>query len=586
MMQKAEQITKSTLPTRLDALTFRAKSSLLQAKRWVVDLSNNEIKPARKNDDLKDAPIVAESVSDLWTEIEPEERFLVAGKIQNLRVAIEAINGSVIDAGNIFSFWKTVNRTTKRRGFVKGRELREGCIIPSIGGGLCQISNALYDAALKANFEIVERHAHSQTIAGSLAEIGRDATVFWNYIDLRFRSEAKFRIEAFLSADKLTVRFRAINTETLIEQKVRRRTLYADQPRSCASCGLDDCHRVVINPEAADFGKTAYLVDDLWPEFNSYISKDHAHKDTLFLPIDGQRFRKANYAWSTANFSKVHQSILPTLIRSYRSRRLATQGSARQLNLLATYESLANNYAKRIDHECLHIVIQQNLLPYLWKNGVLGGRTFDVLMTALPMHHLQRSLDVASKLHPESKTLGDFRADQRLVDLENEALTNARKIITPHTAIADLFKEKAELIDWQMPDVTSKTIVSNTDQTAKPRVVFASSTVGRKGCYELREALRGVDVKIVLAGPLIEGKDFWEGFDVEPAGSDPLSSADLVVLPAFVEHRPRRLLRAAALGIPVIATDECGINNVEGITTIKSGDHEMLRSAILEQIGS
>ena len=78
------------------------------------------------------------------------------------------------------------------RGFVKGRELREGCIIPNVGGGLCQVSNALYDAALQAGHEIVERHAHTQVIAGSLAEQGRDATVFWNYVDLRFRSERPF----------------------------------------------------------------------------------------------------------------------------------------------------------------------------------------------------------------------------------------------------------------------------------------------------------------------------------------------------------------------------------------------------------
>ena len=92
-------------------------------------------------------------------------------------------------------------------GFVEGRELREGCIIPNIGGGLCQLSNALYDAALKANFEIVERHAHTQIVAGSLAELGRDATVFWNYVDLRFRSPAPFRIETRLDSGELVVRF-------------------------------------------------------------------------------------------------------------------------------------------------------------------------------------------------------------------------------------------------------------------------------------------------------------------------------------------------------------------------------------------
>ena len=68
-----------------------------------------------------------------------------------------------------------------------GRELREGCLVPSIGGGLCQLSNALYDAALRAGLQVVERHRHTQVVPGSLAESDRDATVFWNYRDLRLR---------------------------------------------------------------------------------------------------------------------------------------------------------------------------------------------------------------------------------------------------------------------------------------------------------------------------------------------------------------------------------------------------------------
>ena len=117
---------------------------------------------------LTDA-VIAESATPLWTETEPEERFLVAGKIHNLRLAIRAINGIEIQARETFSFWRQVGRAVRRRGYVRGRELREGCIIPNIGGGLCQLSNALYDAALQANFEIIERHAHSGH-CGSLAK--------------------------------------------------------------------------------------------------------------------------------------------------------------------------------------------------------------------------------------------------------------------------------------------------------------------------------------------------------------------------------------------------------------------------------
>ena len=68
--------------------------------------------------------------------------------------------------------------------------------MPTIAGGLCQLSNALYDTALKANFEIIERHRHTKVIKSSLAEQDRDATVKWNYVDLRFKSTRSFRMTA------------------------------------------------------------------------------------------------------------------------------------------------------------------------------------------------------------------------------------------------------------------------------------------------------------------------------------------------------------------------------------------------------
>lgn len=115
-------------------------------------------------------------------------------------------------------------------------------------------------------------------------------------------------------------------------------------------------------------------------------------------------------------------------------------------------------------------------------------------------------------------------------------------------------------------------------------IVFPASTVGRKGCYELREAIRGMDVSLITLGPYVEDADFWNGFDAVRGGDDWLDHTDLVVLPAFVEHRPRRLLRAAATGVPVIASTACGVDNVSNITTIEAGDIESPRRAIAKAI--
>ncbi|HYE73706.1 MAG TPA: glycosyltransferase family 4 protein, partial [Blastocatellia bacterium] len=312
--------------------------------------------------------------------------------------------------------------------------------------------------------------------------------------------------------------------------------------------------------------------------FDKYINATRSNDDTLFMPINGTKFRKANYAWNTKGFRHVKQCLVPTLLRSYHSRRLASQGAARQRALLKFADELANSYSQNLAYDITHITVAQNLLPFLWRSGHLGGRTFDVLMTALPMAELQRRLDYAFELHPESKTLADFRTDEWMIDAESEALSQVRKIITPHTDIASLFPDKAVLLDWAIPSHQAIKTVA----TSPPKIVFPASTLGRKGAYELREAIRGLDVQLVIMGPQLETESFWNGFNVvrRTDSDDWLSDASAVVLPAFIEHRPRRLLKAIACGVPVIASEACGLGNVEGVTIVESGDVAMLRAAI------
>lgn len=574
---------KDDFPTRSQVLVFRAKASLLQIKRGFENYFDKNLKKFSVDQNFKEKPSLAESITPLWTEKEPEEQFLQAGKIQNLRQAIRKLNGLRIPANQVFSFWQHVGKTTRRKGYEAGRELREGCIIPNIGGGLCQLSNALYDAALKANFEIVERHAHTLVVRGSLAEQNRDATVFWNYVDLRFKSQNDFYLDISMDSENLTVRFRGEKQQNkpLISIS-RNKTFKPAEIGSCATCGVSDCHLMVKpNEELMKFGRTAFLVDEFSPEFDEYIQNNRREKDVLFIPMDGNFFKKANYAWTLKGFSKISQSLLVTAIRSYKSRQLATQGAARQNNLLGMYEVLALTYAKQLKYDALHLVVQQNLMPFLWNNGDLGGRTFDVLMTALPMGELQKRLDFARNLHPESTTLGDFRADEWLVEAEMKALRFARKIITPHSEIASLFPEKSVLLDWKLPKVESRKL---NVESQKPTILFPASTVGRKGIYALREAIQGLDVKLLLLGSIIEKDDFWQGFDVEKTTLDEgLKKADLVVLPAFVEHKPRPLLKAAAMGIHVIASKACGVENVKNIKSIEF-DAVTLRNEILHKL--
>ena len=579
---------RNPTPSISARLVFRGKALGLQTKRAVIHVFDNEAQRYSVGHTLTGKEIIAESVTPLWTAHEDSERILLAGKIHNLRLAIRHLNGVEVPARGVFSFWKQVGRTSLLKGYVAGRELREGCLIPSIGGGLCQLSNALYDSALHAGFEIIERHAHTQIIPGSLAETQRDATVFWNYVDLRFKSTDAFRIEAALTVDSLVVRFRGepVSSRKLfvMPTKTSNSSENLSEIQNCFSCGMQDCFRQVkAQTNRTDFGRTAYLLDEYWPEFDRHISATKRESDLLCIPLDGKRLGRPNYAWSTAGFSNIKQSRLLTLRRSYQSRKLASQGAIRQTALLAAQEQLAHHYASLLSYDVTHVTLIQNLLPFLWRGGHLGGRSFDVLMTGLPLAVLQQRLDAAYVLHPESQTLADFRADVGLVEAEAEALREARKIITPHPEIAALYPDKSVVLDWVLPSLGRHT---NRIVGREAKLVFPAATVGRKGIYELREALTGLDIQLLTMGPILEGKNFWDGLRVDqlPAGEDWLSGAAAVVLPAFVEHKPRRLLQAVARGVPVIASTACGLENIADVTSVPAGDVESLRGEIQQLI--
>jgi hypothetical protein len=576
----ASHLEQSPYPSLTALVTFRSKATLLQLREGIVNRWVNPVQKHSKTSDLIDRPIIAESITPLWSSQDTLEDRFVLGKIQNLRVALQQIHRIEIPKNGIFSFWKQIGQPTQHRGYVTGREIRQGCLIPSIGGGLCQLSNALYSLALNTETEIIERHAHTQIIPGSLAESGQDATVFWNYVDLRFKVREALRIEAFLTSDALVVRFKGQKIETAPQPITEiQQASFTDPTHQCDTCNVTACIRhIPLADLSQSLERTAYLVDEYWPEFDRYIQTHRTDRDLLVLPLQGQRWHKSNYAWNPHGFKQVKTATLTTLKRSLVSRKIAAQGKSRQQQLLKNDRQLAEIYAAGLTYDITHIVVMQNLLPFLWREGHLGGRSFDVLMTRLPLCTLQERLDRGYCKHPQSSTLGDFRTDRALVKAEHQALQAARRLITPHTEIAKLFPEKTTLLNWSLPSVEASSERGNV-------ILFPASTLGRKGAYELREVAKELDLQLKLLGTELEGENFWAGVKVSRAQLNALSDVGLVVLPAYVEHNPRLLLQAIAYQIPVIASTACGLEQVPGVTSIPTGDISQLKQAIQSFMG-
>src|SRR5579862_4601128 len=197
----------------------------------------------RRCEKMPDGPysvVVVSLKKKLWTDSRAAEAAYQNGKVQNLKTAVQELDCALLLPGQVFSFWKQVGRATEGRGYVVGRMLQQGCMIPAVGGGLCQLSNALYAAALQSGCEIVERHAHSRVVPGSAAAVGRDATVAWNYGDLRFVTSRPLRLSTRLDREDLVVALRGNGSMTPAPVYQDGATAMG-AARPCGSCGEADC---------------------------------------------------------------------------------------------------------------------------------------------------------------------------------------------------------------------------------------------------------------------------------------------------------------------------------------------------------
>jgi len=567
---------------------FRANG--LRLRRAVHDLKAGETFAH----DYVDAPvpdwpaIIGASRTPLWRLVRMDaagagaEWKLTAGKVQNLRVAARRLNGLVMPAGTLFSFWHALGRPVRARGYVAGRELREDCMVASTGGGLCQLSNALYAAALDAGMEIVERHAHSKIVPGSLAERGLDATVFWNYVDLRFRAVTDCVLDVELDATHLNVRLRARAPAAVPKSAVVMRAPDSASAHDCIGCEQRDCIEYIA--PLAQAGHTAWLLDEVWPEFDGWLARRAGAGDQVLLPMDGKRRGRAAYAWSTAELPdmRVREHVVLTVARGLATRLLGAQGAGRQRGLLRLDRTLASAYTRQVAPGADRLVISLNLLPHLWRAGVLGGRHYTVLLNRSPLSLLHAQLDRAHALHPESPTLGDFRADAALVAAEDAALQGAHALVTPHAAVATYCRAQygglVQQLDWFMPAAR----VGRDTPEDRGTVLFPASALGRKGAYEVRAACRSLGLPVRVLGQANEGAGFWSGVNAAPADRrDPWAGVACVVLPAFVEHRPRLLLQALARGVPVLCSEECGLSaDTPGVRIIRAGDAATLTAEL------
>lgn len=148
----------------------------------------------------------------------------------NVRVAIRHLNGTVIQAGESFSFNQTVGPRTVARGYEAA---------PSyLGGGICMLSSALYQLALKSNLPIEQRVPHLRTIHS--VPPGLDATVWFGGTDLKFRNSQPQALRITVSDNGSTLFVAFQGKDAIPAPRIRRMTLQPNPHSVLVSVFVND----------------------------------------------------------------------------------------------------------------------------------------------------------------------------------------------------------------------------------------------------------------------------------------------------------------------------------------------------------
>jgi vancomycin resistance protein YoaR len=128
-----------------------------------------------------------------------------ADRITNLQLGVRDLDGTLVAPGGTFSLNQAIGERTLERGFrpapvIIGTEFAE-----EVGGGTSQVATTTFNAAWEAGLKITERNPHALYI--SRYQLGRDATVYWPALDLKFLNDTKhwILVKGFSESDGISV---------------------------------------------------------------------------------------------------------------------------------------------------------------------------------------------------------------------------------------------------------------------------------------------------------------------------------------------------------------------------------------------
>ncbi len=151
-------------------------------------------------------------------------------RLHNVALVAQLIDGAMVAPGETFSFNKTTGARTAAKGFEVAPVIMNGEVTTGLGGGVCQVSTTTFNAVFDGGLPITERTNHALYI--SHYPLGRDATVDYPSVDLKFRNDTDhwLLIRTFVSPGALTVTIYGTPQHRRVESEVAPLTVVGATP--------------------------------------------------------------------------------------------------------------------------------------------------------------------------------------------------------------------------------------------------------------------------------------------------------------------------------------------------------------------
>lgn len=197
----------------------------------------------------------------------------------NIRLAAEALNGTMIEAGGTISFNSVTGQRTRDKGYKEAGAIAGGQTIEEIGGGVCQVSTTLFNALIRSGASIVTRYGHAWP--SDYVPRGEDATVDWPGVDLVMRNDsaAPMFITAWYENQQVTVQVFGLSLGPGVTLDLYSETVYVSKPGDDEVIYTYNAELPVGTEKLVKKARTGYKVETYLITYQDgqEVSREHAY---------------------------------------------------------------------------------------------------------------------------------------------------------------------------------------------------------------------------------------------------------------------------------------------------------------------